>query len=486
MGGGAGVLLATWAMGLIARRSAGLVPGWTVYEVDGRIVAVAVVLTVLTAIACGGLPLLGAWRLHPAHVLGRSSGGAGRGRHRRHDLLLAAQVAVGILLVGGAATAVRTFVRVSDLDTLGHRWEGLTTVSVNLPEGRLHATGDRGDLADALRERFGRVEGVGRVAASAALFLGSWGAPDAPSPVRAQGAAEPVPNRRVPRHSLTVGSGWLELMEIPVKAGRFFTEADRRGAPPVAVVSESAARVLWPDAEPQQALGRNIMIRLDGEERAFATVGVAGDVVIDPRREDRTVSPRIYLSLHQTPEALMPGTRGVEMMLEAPETIPSGSWVGAAADVDSEATVAYAQPLSRSLANWNTSIRRTAGSMSGVGALALGILLLGVYGTMSYRVASTRYELGIRVALGARPPEIVRSVVVDVGRVFTVAVAVGLVLSVVGARLLDGGGIPVGTSDVGLLAVSAVLLMLAGTAGCLAPVRRALAVDPMDCLRAGD
>jgi putative ABC transport system permease protein len=480
VGGLAGVGLARAGVEALARGTAGMAPGWAVYELDLRVLALAGGSTLLTAVVCAVLPLAWTWSRGAARLLGGPSATrAGPGWAWKQNLLLGGQIVLGTILVAGAATSARTFLRVADFDTLGYRWRGLATLPVALPEGAADSV-DRADLALRVRRALATQPLVAAASGSAPLFLGSWGAPEADSPVRAAGAAAPVSNRVVPRHSLAVLPGWLELMEIPLRAGRTLDDTDGPGADPAAVVSEASARILWPDSDPTEVVGRRFLVS-DGEaEHGFTVVGVAGDVVTNPRRESRRTSPRIYTSLAQTPVTLLDATpgSGLAMILDVGDAGPGAAdWEPIVRSVEPDAAVGTAEEYAVALGRWLTSIRVTAVLMSVLGMLAIGLLALGIYGTLAYRVAAVRHEIGIRMALGAPSAAVVRTTTIGVAKVFGVALAVGATLAVPVAGAVRGGGVPVGSSDVFLLAAVAAALLVVGAAGCLVPVRRALRVD---------
>lgn len=481
-GGVGGLALAWMALDQLALRTAGVVPGWITFGMDPRVVGAALALTLLTASLCAFFPLLAAREFRTGGTGARLSGRRGRDRLLRHDWLLGAQVALGLLLLAGTGKSLQTFARVSNLDTLGFRTDGMALIRVALPEG---SPADPEGVR-RLREVVETHPATGRVAEVSAVFLGSWGQPSAPSPVHAQGAAEPVPDSLVPRHSLAVGPGYLGLLEIPLLAGREITDADGPGAPPAAVLSRDAARVLFPGAEVGDIPGRGFTVEREGTVAPFTVVGVAGDVVVNYRSESRTTMPRIYLSRAQTPDALFQATPGAALtfQVEARGALPGAAeWEALLQRADPEVVVEEVSSFEAVIARWSTELRLTALVSGALAALALGLLVLGVYGTLSYRVATQRFSLGLRVALGAEARELVRVLTARVARILGVALGVGAALALAAGYAVPSSDLPLGAPP-GVVAAVMGALVLVCAAACVLPLRRALRVDPMESLRA--
>ncbi len=487
-GGVGGTLIARVATTAIAGQLQGRVPGWVQFGLDARVLAGVSVTVVLTALACGLLPLLRACSIAPGHgVIRGMDARRGPSRSTRHDWLLGAQIALGVVLVGGGVAAVQSLVRVADFDSLGHRYENITTVDLATGVGTHSSTDETYALVRELDERFLSHPSVGRSVATRTLFLGSWGSSDGPSPVWADGAAEAVPDRIVPRHSLAVGPGYFDLMEIPLVAGRAISAADTPGDEASAVVSRRAAAVLWPGSRPTEVLGRRFRVELDDVTQVFGVVGVSADVVGNPRSESRREMPMIYTALAQTHPSVFDNgfSSDLAFRLDVRGDAPSERAIEELiADVDPDMALARLSTVEGNLRLWIMPVILTAGLMSTLSALALGLLMLGIYGTLSYRIASSRREIGVRIAIGATARALVLAVTSQVGRVLAVSIAVGLAVSIPVARTVGNGEIPLGGADPAVLAVTALVLLSVAGVACLVPVRRALAIDPIESLRA--
>ncbi len=484
-GGAVGVWAAFVVSSGLLRRFGSDLPGWVLVDLDLRIASIALALVVGTALATALLPFA------RASDAGRHLGLSGRlvrtGRPARlltHDVLLALQVALGVVLVAGSLSALRTYARVSDFDTLGHRWQGIDRLTVTLPsEAPL-------DAVTRLRSSLARDPGTERVAIARSVFLGSWGRADAASPVWVDGQPEPVPNSVVPRHSLAVSADYFDLYEIPIVAGRPVDDSDRRGGAGAAVVSESAARIMWPGAAPADALASTFSVRAGADRTAYTVVGVAADVVVNPGSESRRAGPRIYLALAQSPEALFDASPESALTVhvvgrdtESGLTRGREEWTEFVDRAVAGAAVTDITTVEAVLRRWIGPARITGWALAGLGALSLALLAMGVFGTVSYRMSSSRRELGIRVALGARPAGLVHGSLGGLGRAVAAALGVGLV----GAWFVGRGavgGVPLGADDAGIMLAVAAVLVLVALASAVVPVRRALAHDPVKSLRA--
>lgn len=482
LGGGALALLVTGlAAEILGARFAAELPGWIAIRADLRLAGAAAAVTALAAAACGALPLVRALRLGAAGHRG-SPGPGGDGRRLRvHDALLGVQVALGVVLVAGSLSAVRTFLRVSDFDSLGHRWEGLTSVFVVPPAGERDDAG----FADQLRTAFAGHPAVASATAARSLFLGSWGSGEAASPVRVAGAAEAVADRDVPRHSLAVGPGYFDLFEIRLRAGRVLDERDGAGAPGAVVASVAAARALWPDLESAEVPGQGLEID-DGDTRhGFVVVGVVDDVVANPGSESRRPTPRLYTSLSQTPRRLLDASPGsvLAIHLDPGSGAPgAGAWRDLVARVAPGAVVQDVTTVEAGLRRWIRPARVTGGALAALAGLAVLLLALGVYGTVRHRMAASRREVGIRLALGADGRRVATAVAGRPGRTVAAALAVGLILARLVHRFFPGG-LPLGAGDAPLLGAVAVLVAAVAALAAAGPLRRAARLDPAATLR---
>jgi predicted permease len=259
---------------------------------------------------------------------------------------------------------------------------------------------------------------------------------------------------------------------MPIRRGRAFTAADRDGAAPVAIVSESMAARYWPGEDP---VGRRLRIR-DG---AWITVvGVAGDMIQD--WFNKRNAPTMYRPMAQAPADFM----GIAVRTAGDPAAAAGAVRQALLRVDSTQPVFEMMTMRVQLQERTIGLQYLAAIMTVFGGLALVLAAVGLYAVIAYLVAQRRHEIGLRIALGASAADVVRMTVAQALRLTLMGAAIGLALSIALSRLMEAGILGIATSDASVfLGFSAILIATAMLAGYL-PARRAAAIDPMVALRA--
>jgi putative ABC transport system permease protein len=271
----------------------------------------------------------------------------------------------------------------------------------------------------------------------------------------------------------SVSPDYHDLLGVPIREGRALAETDRGGAPPVAVVSASLARSLFGEGT---AIGRQI--RVGAGETAFTIVGVADDVRQGSLASDVTAA--VYTTAHQWHWA--DRVRWVAVDLADPglvDEVKRAVW-----SVDSDQSIVRIERLG-ALVRRSEARRRFVMTVIGIFAgFALLLSGLGLYGVLSSRVAERTREMGIRAALGATRPEIVRLVVGHGMGLSTVGIVIGVVTAMLSSRALASLLFGVsGLDPVTYVAVATLFVMVAGLA-CWVPARRAARVDPLRSLAA--
>jgi predicted permease len=468
--GAIGLLIATWAVGLLSALQ--LPTGFPVemdLRLDRTVLAFTALLSILTGVLFGLAPAILAVRRRQLASLGDQSRSVtqSRGRARLQSALVISQVALSLVLLISAGLFLRSLGNTLAVDPGFGLRNGLV-LPVNLGFSQYDEARGRAfhrQLVDRIRS----LPGVRTATLAAFLPLGmNHGHHD----VRIEGY-EPRPGESMLVKRNMVGPGFFETMGIPIVKGRAITEQDKADGEPVAVINETLARRYWPDADP---LGRTIRADL-GTPRVV--VGVMKDGKYGALDEES--QPYLCIPLEQAeyqkrfhvvleaagdPQALIQ-----PVLHEVRQLSPN-------LPVSTIATVT--QHLGLSVG----SARALAALVGGFGLLALLLALVGVYGVMSYSVARRTHEFGIRVALGARGSAIVGMVLSQGLRMTVIGVAAGLLLALGVTRVLSGFLHEVSPLDPVVFA--AVSLALAATAllACFIPARRAASVDPTTALRA--
>jgi predicted permease len=292
-------------------------------------------------------------------------------------------------------------------------------------------------------------------------------------------AGEPAPPEGAPRprtYFNVVGPRYFETMRIPLLRGREFSDADRDGAPRVAIVNETMAARRWPGESP---IGKRVSI--EGPAGPFAeVVGVAKDIRYNSLGE--TPPAFLYLPLEQLYRDEM-----VLHVRAAPGARPAtvGTAVAAALRaMDPTLPPAVVKGVGEDQAVALLPARVAAALLGTFGALALLLAMVGIYGVTSYAVARRTREIGVRTALGARAGDVLRAVLGEAMRRVGLGAVVGLLLGVGVSRLLKTQLYGVGVVDPVTFVVTPLVLAAVALVAALVPARRAVRVDPMVALRA--
>jgi predicted permease len=274
---------------------------------------------------------------------------------------------------------------------------------------------------------------------------------------------------------------YFRAMSIRLLRGRTFTEQDRIGAAPVAVISEGMAKKLWPGVDP---IGHRL--KMFGDQATWATiVGVVADVRARGFQQD--IPETMYFPYSQSGQT----SYGVpSLMTLFVKTSGDPSAVGPALrriihDVDRTIPISEVATMDRVVGNSIASRRFATALLLGFALLALVLAGIGIYGVMSYGVSQRRGEIGIRIAMGASPGSIGRLVAGEGGRVTAIGLALGLVGAFAVGRLIQAMLVGIGGADPATTVGVVATLSVVSTCACLIPARRATSVSPTEALREG-
>ena len=478
IGCAAGLLLAAW----LGPLTASFVPqvlsgqlGLTSPQTDWRVAFYAVAVSLTSAIVAGILPGFAIVRTGPQAALGDNARTTSGGRAGRALLggLIVAETALTLVLLAGAGLVVRNFVRLQT-QPLGFEARGLLAIELT-PSPSAYAGGSRrAALVRRVIEEVSTVPGVVRAAATTVNPLGggTWGAAIASDDMAARD-----PNAVLNVNYRLVTPGLMETIGSPLLRGRAFSAADREETRPVVVVSDLLARRLWPDRD---AIGRRVHMTRAGSPW-LTVVGIVGDV--SDSHDPGVPNETMYLPYDQ--HASSAAAAHVYLMIR-----DAGHPLALVADVRRAvarvdrmlapyAPVAMDAYQSESIGRERTS----ATFMTAFGLFGLLLAALGVYGVMALSVAQRRIEFGIRLALGARPSDIVplvlRRTLVLLGAGLGLGALAAVALNrAISSLLTAGGGI-----DPATVALAATLMLTAGIAACLVPALAAGRLDPVETLK---
>jgi predicted permease len=469
-GGALGLLFALWGVRLLSALVPENVPRFGETSMDLRVLGFTLGATVLTGLLFGIAPALQSSRfdLNEALKEGGRAGSDGRGRSRVRSLLIVSEVALSLVLLVGAGLLIKSFVKLRNTDP-GFDPSNTLTASVSLSPVRYDTDEEISDFYRRLIERVRTLPGVEVVGAVNPLPLGEN---DYAFGFTVLGQPPLPPGQRQSASTRFVSPDYFRAQRVPMRAGRAFTEADKAGAPGVIIVNEAFARRHLPGVEP---LGQRLRLGINSMEGEI--VGVVGDM--RGTNLATPADPEYYV-----PEAAVSTS---DMTLVIRTTADPASLTPAlrqvVSEMDGDLPLYDVRTMESLMAR---SVARQRFSMTLVGVFAaLAVLLsaVGIFSVMSFLVAQRTHEIGIRMALGARPGDIL-SMVVRHGIVLTlVGVGVGLAAAFTLTRLMSGLLYEVSATDPlvygGVTALLAAVALLAS----YVPARRATKVDPLIALR---
>jgi putative ABC transport system permease protein len=470
IGGGLGLLFSWGALSLLVSFAARFTPRAREIHMDGWVLGFTFLVAVLTSLLSGTAPALAARE----SVVGTlKEGGAqstiGLGKHRMRSLLIVAQVAVSFLLLIGAGLMLRSFVKLQHVDP-GFQPENVLTMDIALDFVKYNTNDKQRAFFETLLEKIQLQSGVRSAAAS--MMIPFTADMTMTGDFQIEGEA-PRPGQALPKADFRIVSpSYFEALRIPILSGRGFLQTDRPGNPDVAVLNRSAAIHLWGSRDPV-----GTRFSADGGKSWNQVVGVVGD--IKQYGLDKDVVDEIYVPLAQNPmgQASLVIKTAVE-----PISIARGV-IELLHSVDPNQPAARVRSLEQIRAESVAAPRLTTNLLGLFALLALAIAATGIGGVMALAVGQRRHEIGVRMAIGARPAEILRMILGQGLVLALVGVALGFLGAIWLTRLLQQLLFEVAPTDPLTYTVVAVVLGLAALVACYVPARRASRVDPIVALR---
>ena len=476
-GAALGLVFASWGSALLVRQ----LSTWetnVVLEValDRRVLAFTALLGSLSAIVAGMAPALGLKRLAANDVLkeaGRSI--AGDRRFRLRGALVVAQIAVSLTLLVVAGLCVRTFASLSRLP-LGFVPEPLVVAELDLGASGAPIE-QRGLMVARLEEAARVVPGVRSASVSTVMVLtgGGTGA----NRIAIDDHPMTPEDRSLNRQWLNETTpGWFQTMGTPIVQGRDFNDADRVGSPLVAVVNQAFARRYGLGA---QVLGRTVRIGESSGETRYQIVGLVADAVYTVPREGLLAT--MYLPLAQNSLDSFRPTVFLTMNAD-PGRRPAVQREVAAALARTEPKVGLTFRTFDQLIDATVTQERLVAMLAGFfGGLALLLAGIGLYGIVAQAVRARRSEIGLRIALGAQPGEIVRLIVRGAGALIAAGIVVGIAASLWVVQIVAPVLFQVDARDPASFWSAAGVLIATGIVAAWLPARRAARLDPATVLR---
>ena len=480
LGGGLGLLVSSWTLDAVVALYPESLPGAGEAQVDGTVLLFALALSLGTVLLFGLLPAIFTTAPRRESLAGDRASSAPRRRVTLHGALVVAQIGLSLTLLVGAGLLLKSFSRLREVD-LGFDPGSVLVLPLNASSRSYPDAGAVRRLYADLLERVRSLPEVENAALISSIPLGS-GAP--PDDFLIENRAEPAPGETAYNGDyLMVSPELFETLRIPLRRGRGLSSSDDDAAPPVAVLNETAVRMYWPGEDP---LGRRI--RYHAEDSPWITiVGIVGDV--RSTRLDQEPRPAVYAPIDQSSRGptydQTSNLRSVAFVVRArrePEDlIPSLRAV--LRQRDASLPVSTAMSLTAVVSRAAAEPRFTSLLMGSFAGTALLLALLGVYGIVSFSVEQMRRGIGIRIALGATPFDVLRLVLGQgVGLGFA-GVGFGLASSLLLSRALEGLLYQVDPFDSATFLTLTALLVSVVLLASYVPARRAARVNVIETLR---
>ncbi len=473
LGGGAGMVLASWTLNAIvaARLPLPIPVAQSALEIDPRVFAFTATLAVLTGILFGLAPALQASKPDVVPVLKNELMASVTGRRgfraflSLRQVLVVVQVALSLMALIAAGLFLRELQHDQSIDT-GFETRGVLVMNFNLL--REGYTPERGQVFfDQLVERAASLPGVrGAAIAQVPPLAGGLARSVFPE------GADTTTTGRILVQVNTVGTGYFQTIGIPIVRGRDFTRGDTMAAPKVVIVNQTMARQFWKGEEP---LGKRF--KFFGDQDFTTVAGVAQDSKYNSVTEDPQNFIYMPLGQNYTPQATLHirAARDASGLANAVR--------GAAREIDASLSVFNLRTLEEQVGNSLQPLKMNVMMLTVFGALALLLASMGLYGVASYSVSQRTREIGVRMALGARPSSVLGLVLGQGMTLVAAGLLIGLVAAYAAAGLMSSLVVGVSTHDPMTFGVTAVVLGGIALVASYIPARRATRIDPLVALR---
>ncbi len=474
IGGILGMFLAIWTVEALRRFGPENIPRLNEVGVDGRVVVFTFLVSLLTGIVFGLAPALRASRVDLNETLkegGRSAGGSSinRSHHLTRKLLVVLEVALSLIVLVCAGLLIRSYQRVVNAHP-GFDSRNVHAMRLSLPAAK-YATPD--SIVGFFRQMGARLKqapGVESVGTSYSLPMSAvafaW------EPISVEGYVPPTTHDTIISNVRIVNPGYFDVMRIPLKLGRYFTGQDIKGAQETVLVNAAFAERFWPNEYP---IGKRLQ---RGKSGAWRTVvGVINDA------KEYSAEKEPPIAVYYPAEQVIARNMYLVIRTSSDPVPMTTALIKEIQEVDPEMPVFDVYSMDQRLYDSLARQRFSMFLLSVFAAIALLLAAIGVYGVMAYSVNQRTHEIGIRMALGARPGAILQLVLRQALILAALGVAVGLIGAFAFTRVLSSLLFGVSATDLFTFVITALLLGGIALVASYIPARRAAKVDPMIALR---
>jgi predicted permease len=479
-GGALGLFLAFWGTKAVLRTLPGTLPRANEVSLDSRVLLFTMAVSLLAGIVFGLAPVLKTSRVNLDEILRESGRGSSSVRHRLQEIFVVVEVAMALVLLLGAGLMVRSLAALWRVNP-GFNPSHAITFSLSLPAT---PTTSSAETRARLRHFDDVMHGVPGVQAVSVTLGSRPMIHNSSLPFWIDGQPKPANLQEMPQAMFyLVEAGFRQAMGVTLQRGRFITPQDDEHAPVVVDIDDVFARTYFPRENP---VGKHIHIA--GFDVQAEIVGVVGHVKqwgLDADAKS-AIEAQFDYPFMQLPEKLMPLAADAVAVVLRTEGDPAAVMAAvrrAVAEIDPREVVFNVQTMDEVVAN-SFAARRLSMILLGVfAALALVLACVGIYGVISYLVGQRTREIGVRMALGAQPGDVLRLVVGHGARMALIGVAIGIAAALGLTRLMANQLFGVSAHDPLTYAGVTMLLIIVALAACYIPARRAMRVDPMVALR---
>jgi predicted permease len=478
LGGAGGIVVAEWTLYVLRSMNPGNIPRLEDIQINGAVLAFTFAISILTGILFGIAP---AWRalhvdlntsLKAGGRSGRTDGGLRLGRNRLRGLLVVSELALSLMLLTGAGLLIRSFVRLQSVPP-GFATDHILTmqVAINGPQSRQEVPDFLKRLArfhQEIGDRIVHLPGVkieGLVSALPLTGSAGWGQ------INVEGYRQP-PGEELQVDFRVASPDYFRAMGIPLEKGRFFSEHDSSESQQVAIIDEKFAQRFWPHDNP---IGKHVWF--DDPKKLITITGVVGTVKHDALDRDGKIAA--YFPIQQRPDSR---TYLVARSSSDPESLTRTI----VREIHAAAPGAAVYDIRTMQGRLHDSLARQRFSTLMLGAFAGFALLLaavGVYGVMSWLVSQSTRDIGLRIALGAQPSNILGLVVRQGMELAAIGLAVGLIGALILTRAMASLLFGVTATDPVTFSAVALILGIVAFVATVIPARQAIGVDPIVALR---
>ena len=467
IGGAAGLLLALWVTEVFLSLAPSGIPRLDEVSLDGRVLGFTLLLSILTSAIFGLVPCFHASKIDLNRALKEGEQRLlGRARLGVRGVLVASETALALVLLISATLLIQSFLTLTRWEP-GFSRDDLLTVWLLSSSGK-YQSGD--EVAALYQGAVDEVRSLPSVVSAGAASAGPMFGGRETDELTIGGREVPPAGERPVARWFDVSPGYFQTLGVPLVRGRDFSTVDMKEASPVAIINDSMARRLWPDRSP---LGEQVTM----SNRQMTIVGVVGDV--QPFQPGDHIENEIYWPQRQAPRY---ATFLLIRTAQDPQSVvrPVGDRLH---ELDPDMSLSSFTTMNERMGRQLVSPRFNTLLLGSFACVALLLAAVGVYGVVSYSVSQNTREIGVRMALGAKTRDVLRSVLAQGMLPALVGVMVGLVGSFFATRVLSSLLFGIAPTDPPTFVSVAAVLVVVAMLACFIPARRATRVDAMETLR---